>query len=112
MLDDKLLGLELNTYEQYISPNTVFISDFGNNEFRLNWCDRITQAIRQLATRIHPTAYGSLKAVVNEGTVILPHAVVNTGSTNRACIINIGALVDHDCILEEAVHLARSNRER
>lgn len=32
---------------------------------------------------------------------------MNTGTrVKKACIINIGAMVDHDCILEERCHLA------
>ena len=34
-------------------------------------------------------------------------AVVNTGvSVGDGCIINIGALIDHDSVIENGVHLA------
>lgn len=114
MLDDKLAGFELSSFAQYIPITTdggcdeevEFIPAFGNNAFRLSWCDRITQAGGQLATLIHPTAYVSPTATINPGTVILPHAIVNTDVViNRGCIINLGAIVDHGCILEEGVHV-------
>ena len=36
----------------------------------------------------------------------MPYAVVNTGTVlKKACIMNIGALVDHDCVLEEGCHI-------
>ena len=106
-LDDSLPGHELSTFSSYIDDHTEFIPAFGNNEFRLSWCDRITQAGGQLATLIHPSAYISPKASISHGTVILPHAIVNTDVViNRGCIINLGAIVDHGCILEEGVHIA------
>ena len=39
--------------------------------------------------------------------MVLPKAVVNTGVTvGMGCIINIGALIDHDSVIENGVHLA------
>lgn len=105
-LDDSLPGHELSTFSSYIDDHTEFIPAFGNNEFRLSWCDRITQAGGQLATLIHPTAYVSPTAAISPGCVILPHAIVNTDVViDRGCIINLGAIVDHGCILEEGVHI-------
>lgn len=58
-------------------------------------------------TLIHPTAYVSPTATINLGTDILPHAIVNTDvEVCKCCIINLGAIIDHGCILEEGVHLA------
>lgn len=107
LLDDSLPGHELSTFSSYIDDHTEFIPAFGNNEFRLSWCDRITQAGGQLVTLIHPTAYVSPTATIAPGTVILPHAIINTDVViNRGCIINLGAIVDHGCIIEEGVHIA------
>lgn len=114
MLDDKLAGFELSSFAQYIPKTTdggcdeevEFIPAFGNNAFRLSWCDRITQAGGQLATLIHPTAYVSPRASIAPGTVILPKAVINQGTRlERGCIINFGAIIDHGCIIEEGVHV-------
>lgn len=106
VLDDKDEKHPLVSFSSYIDKNTYFIPAFGNNEFRLEWCNRITQAGGQLTTLIHPTAYISPTATINPGTVILPHAIVNTDVViNRGCIINLGAIVDHGCIIEEGVHI-------
>ena len=107
MLDDKLPHQPLASFIDYIAPDTYFIPAFGNNAFRLQWCEQITKAGGSLATIIHPSAYVSPKAKIEAGVVILPHAVVNTGTiVNEGCIINIGAIIDHDCILEPGVHIA------
>lgn len=106
-LDDSNPLHPLSSFIDFIADDVVeFIPAFGNNEFRLSWCDCITQAGAQLATLIHPTAYVSPTATINPGTVILPHAIINTDVViNRGAIINLGAIVDHGCIIEEGVHV-------
>lgn len=107
VLDDADSEHSLASFKAYLNLSDVeFIPAFGNNEFRLQWCEKIEQAGGQLATLIHPTAYVSPKASIAPGTVILPKAVVNTGTTvGKGCIINIGALIDHDCVIEDGVHI-------
>ena len=80
VLDDADQEHPLISFSHYIDDNTEFIPAFGNNEFRLEWIKRIEEAGAKLATLIHPTAYVSPKAHVSEGCVILPGAIVNTGS--------------------------------
>lgn len=107
MLDDKDLAHPLASFTCYISLDTYFIPAFGNNEFRLSWVKKLQASGAKLATLIHPTAYVSPKAKIGEGVVVLPHAIINTDvEIHRGSIINIGAIVDHGTILEEAVHLA------
>lgn len=106
VLDDSDKEHPLDSFSLYINENTEFIPAFGNNEFRLQWMDRIEDVGGTLATLIHPTAYVSPKAQVSKGCVVLPGAVINTGSrVGKGCIINLGAVMDHDVILEDGVHL-------
>lgn len=61
----------------------------------------------RLAVLIHPNAVVAEDVVVGKGTVVMAGAVVNSGSTiGRGCIINTCASVDHDCKLEDYVHVA------
>lgn len=107
MLDDKRPEYPLAAFTNYIAPDTLFIPSFGNNIFRFQWCERITESGGSLVSLVHPLAYVSLKASIGAGVVVLPHAVINTGTVvKEGCIINIGAIVDHDCILESGVHIA------
>lgn len=107
ILDDANPDQPLSKYKSCLAlPYVEFVVAFGNNEFRLQWCEKITSAGGKLATLIHPTAYISPKAVINEGSVILPHAVVNTDVViERGCIINLSAIIDHGCIIEEGCHI-------
>lgn len=105
-LDDSIPDHPLSSFVDFIGVGVEFVPAFGNNEFRLQWCDRITRSGGQLATLIRPTTYVSPKARIGEGVVVLPHAIVNTGTiVNKGCIINIGAIVDHDCVIEDGVHI-------
>lgn len=107
ILDDADIDCPLSSFVSFVSNDTEFIPAFGNNDFRLSWCERILATPEAtLATLIHSTAYVSPRASVASGTVILPHAVVNTGvEVGTGCILNIGCLIDHDCVIEEGVHI-------
>lgn len=106
VLDDSDQEHPLTSFSCYIDDDTEFIPAFGNNEFRLQWINRIEEAGGKLATLIHSSAYVSPKAQVSSGCVILPGAIVNTGcKVGKGCIINLGATVDHDVVIEDGVHL-------
>lgn len=93
------LNLYLNEYENVIVG-------IGNNLFRNEMLDRLKKAGYQIPVLIHPTAYVSPSAIVSEGTVIEPLAIVNANSqVCKGCIISVGAIVDHDVVLEECVHV-------
>ena len=106
VLDDSDSENPLDSFSHYISDHTEFIPAFGNNEFRLEWLERIEKAGGKPATLIHPSAYISPRAHISEGCVVLPGAIINTGVIiGKGCIINLGATVDHDVIIEDGVHL-------
>ena len=43
---------------------------------------------------------------MSDGCVVLPGANISTGTRiGKGCIINLGATVDHDVIVEDGVHL-------
>ena len=93
-------------YAAHAGENTAFYPAFGNNEGRVTWLKRLTEAGYKVATIVHPKAYVSPTVRMAEGNVVLPHAIVNTGCELKAgCIINCGAIIDHGCILEEGVHV-------
>ena len=88
VLDDKLPGFELMTFDKYLQDGIEFMVALGNNEFRIKWMDTIKNVGGKLSLLIHPSAYVSPKAVIEEGS-----------------IINLGCIIDHDCVIEEGVHI-------
>lgn len=56
---------------------------------------------------ISPLAYVSPRAVVNQGTIIMHHALINAGaSIGSNCIINTKALVEHDARIHSHCHIS------
>ena len=57
-----------------------------------------------LPTIISPLAYVSKYAKIDEGTVIMHHALVNTDAkVGKNCIINTKALIEHDATSKEYI---------
>lgn len=70
---------------------------------------RIQESIpdEKMATLIHPDAVVADDVVIGEGTVVMAGAVINPGARiGKGCIINTCSSVDHDCIVEDFVHVA------
>ena len=92
-LDDNAKGSDvLGTCSDYIkfkSEGTEMYPAFGNNEVRMNWENKLELEDIKLAKIIHPLAYISPKALIADGCVVMPYAIVNTGTRiMKACIIN------------------------
>ena len=79
----------------------------GNNAFRLELLDRLAAAGYRLPVFVHPAAVVSPSAVLGDGTVVLPFCYVGAGVTaGRGCILNAGAIIDHNAALGDGVHAA------
>lgn len=56
---------------------------------------------------VSPKSQVSWRAFIEEGTVIMQGVVVNNEvKIGKHCIINTNASVDHDCVLEDYVHVS------
>lgn len=59
---------------------------------------------------ISPLSYVSSHTNIEEGTVIMHHALVNANSKiGRNCIINTKALIEHDAIIEDFCHISTAS---
>lgn len=55
----------------------------------------------------HPSAVVAGTARLGEGSVLLPRVVLGAAATVGAhVILNTGCIVEHDCVVEEAAHVA------
>lgn len=80
----------------------------GDNQTRMALLDSVSC---DLATLIHPSAVISPHAQIGAGSVICAGAVVGPfARIGRGCILNTSASVDHDCTLEDGVHLSPGAR--
>ena len=107
-LDDRNPSAEgpCNAYRNYQNEKTEFYPAFGDNGIRIRWISEFEQNGVKVCSLIHPSAYVSKTAVIGEGTMVLPNASVGTNvRTGKGCIINMNAVIDHDCVLKDGVHI-------
>lgn len=79
----------------------------GDNRIRQRQAASLEAKGYTLITAVHPSAVVSKHASVQAGTVVMAKVVVNPGSRiGKNVILNTGCIVDHDCIIHDAAHIA------
>lgn len=78
-----------------------------DNRRRQSLYEKIVDRGFQLPSLVHSSASVSPYAVIGEGTVIMPGAVVQAGAHLAAnVIVNTGAVVEHDCSIGHSALVA------
>lgn len=81
-----------------------FIISIGNNKTRKMIAERIGGPF---ATAIHPSAIISPYAWIDEGSVVMQGAIIQSDAhIGKHCIINTAATVDHECLIGDYVHIS------
>lgn len=85
--------------------NPLIIS-IGNNSVRKNIASRFATFAYSPAIR-SKQAIISESAEIGEGTVVMHNVVIQSSvKIGKHCIINTKASIDHDCIIQDYVHIA------
>ena len=104
--DTEVLGYKVlgKTSDAYQYGDCEFVIGIGSNQIR----EKIANQYQlKWYTAIHPTAQLALDVHLDEGTVVMANAVINTSvKIGKHCIINTGAIVEHDNIIENYVHIS------
>lgn len=100
-------GIEvLGAVPDYVKwKDCCFVIGIGNPYVR----ERIANALPvKWYTAVHPTAViSSLDVEIGDGTVVMANAVINSNAKiGKHCIINTAAVVEHDNVLGDYVHLS------
>jgi UDP-perosamine 4-acetyltransferase len=79
----------------------------GDNRLRDALSGRLLALGFNLPPVLHPSAWISPSSSLAPGVVVLQHAALSADTTyGRAALINSGAVVEHDSVVEEAAHVA------
>lgn len=99
----RILG-NIDLFQTY-KKEVEFVIAIGNNTIRQHVVT-IMQGV-QWYTAIHPMAVLAKDVKIGKGSVVMANAVINSSAKiGRHCIINTGAVVEHDNIIDDYVHLS------
>lgn len=106
--DDKkittLLKYPVIQFEEMQRIQDKIIISVGNNRTRNKIVNKI-QADFGLA--IHPESIIDKTVIIDFGTVVMAGTVINSSTTiGKHCIINTSSSLDHDCVLDDFVHIS------
>lgn len=112
IIDDNPNKVEINNIPILKTPNNEFLDDkslivsIGNNKIRKKIANRFAA---NYLVAIHPNSTLGFDVSIDEGTVIMAGAIINSDVTiGKHCIVNSNAVVEHDCYLENFVHISPS----
>jgi sugar O-acyltransferase (sialic acid O-acetyltransferase NeuD family) len=79
----------------------------GANPARMQLADRLDRIGIEVISAVHPSATIADSAVLGAGTVVAAGAVIGVAARlGRCVIVNTAATVDHECVLEDGVHVS------
>ncbi|MGC9932351.1 acetyltransferase [Priestia aryabhattai] len=114
-LDDNLdiktsMGIEVigksSDAFKYVREYDIFVG-IGNNTIREKIQRKLEAEGATIPIVIDPNAAIGTEVKLGLGTVIMPGSVINCCTTvGRGCIINTGATIDHDNLIEDYVHIS------
>lgn len=100
--------LEVYQPSAEILKNKKLIVAIGDGLVRENVVNSIKD-ICQFETLVHYSAFVSRFSELGEGTVVMPQVCVNAEvKIGKHCIINTASVIEHDCIIEDYVHISPS----
>jgi sugar O-acyltransferase (sialic acid O-acetyltransferase NeuD family) len=89
-------------YHQY--KGHLFFISVGSNAVRKKLADLITGPFGKV---VHPFTSISPSVIIEEGSVIMAGCVINANAKiGKHVILNTSCSVDHDCIIDDFVHIS------
>lgn len=94
----------VHTNDFEIPEGSQFIVAVGDNSIRK---EIVNKNNFHYFSAFHSDATISAFATIEEGTIVMPQVVVNSDAKiGKHCIINSRSVVEHDCVLEDYVHVS------
>lgn len=93
--------------KDFINYNGNFTVAIGNAETRQHIQESLEAHGKTVVTLIHPNAVIGENVTIGIGTVVMAGTVISPSvKIGKGCIINTCSSVDHDCDIENYVHVA------
>lgn len=100
-------GDESNENAPIWQEDCHFILGIGNNSIRKKCGELILQKGKQVLNVVHPSAEISNLTEQGVGNFFARNSCVNPlVRIGNFCIVNTGSIVEHECVLGDAVHIA------
>jgi len=109
VLGYKIIGCDddLKNFRDKYSNAIVTVGHIKSNSLRIKLFQLLKELDFNLPKIVSPLAYVSKHSQIDEGTIVMHHAVVNSSSKiGKNCIINTKALIEHDCVVEDNCHIS------
>lgn len=111
---NKILGYEIFANDDDIpelakTHDNFFITlgHLDSPQRRIELFTLLKKLDKTLPVIVSPNAYISKHAIIDEGTIIMHHTVINAGSKiGKNCIINNKALIEHDAKIGNNCHIS------
>lgn len=88
----------------------ITIGHIKSNTLRVKLFAKLKNIGFNLPVIVSPLAYISKHSSLDEGTVVMHHALINANvKIGKNCIINSKALIEHDCIVEDNCHISTAS---
>jgi len=101
------LGFEMDTAFKGWNTDQDYVLGIGDNLIRQKAGDFIISKKKEILNVVHPSASVSKKVIMGIGNFIARNTAINPGAIlGDFCIINTGAIIEHECTLGDAVHVA------
>lgn len=112
VLDYKIIACDDDLETIFLSCKNAFITvgQIESNKIRVKIYNKLKEIGFDLPVIISPLAYVSNHSSIEEGTIIMHHALVNANTKiGKNCIINTKALIEHDCVVEDNCHISTAS---
>ncbi|MDY0192334.1 MAG: NeuD/PglB/VioB family sugar acetyltransferase [Aliarcobacter butzleri] len=112
VLDYKIIACDDDLETIFLSCKNALITvgQIESNKIRVKIYNKLKEIGFNLPVIISRLAYVSNHSSIEEGTIIMHHALVNANAKiGKNCIINTKALIEHDCVIGDNCHISTAS---
>jgi len=112
VLDYEVIGCDddLETIFKTCKNAVITVGQIKSNQIRVKLFGKLKEIGFNLPIIISPLAYVSKHSYIDEGTIVMHHALINANvRIGKNCIINTKALIEHDCVVGDNCHISTAS---